>query len=301
LARRLLLGLAAVAALVAPSAFAAPIKDPHGIACPAGPSGWTNPPGDATATAGGGGRTIVAPGDVVIEGERPQGGDIVNVSCDYYKGDRHMVVDLLYALPTDPNPVSDFYFGCRSQGTKWNNEDRVFRLSDTKQWAAVAFYDLLGQLEAGDVAGFEAVARQFLNNSSGYAHQCSLAIEPTRVLTHFRFAFTSGAGKGAGEFAIDGAVKERPIVSVNSRQISLNVKVQGKRHPISIKVNRGFLFTPGQSLQVRLGVVVTKSKVPSCRAGSTGTLTVSTKPSVLLRVCSQSFLQGPARATIITY
>jgi hypothetical protein len=302
----LLLLAAGLAAGVGPAGGLAAdivVKDPHGIACPNAPSGWFNPPGDSTATTAGG-RSIIAPGTVVTAGEGPQGGNTVNVSCDYFtKAGKHLVVDLLYALPTDPNPINDFYFGCRSGGTSWTKEDRVFRLMSIDQWAAVAFYDSLEQLGSEDVPGFETVARQLLRNSEGYAHQCTLKVQPSPLQTRWQFTFGVSAGKVKGLFWTQGAKTDSvlPVVAVGIEPMTLNVKSNGARHPLTVQVTRGVSYMPqraGTRGQLRLAVSVTKSNVPGCPNGSTGTLIVTTAPSALLKVCSRSFLKGPATATI---
>jgi hypothetical protein len=301
--------VALLAALVPAGAASADvvIKDPHGIACPQAPSGWFNPPGDATATSSGG-RTIIAPGTVVEAGEGPQGGNTVNVSCDYFtSAGKHLVVDLLYALPTDPNPINDFYFGCRSGGTSWTDSDRVFRLMSPDQWASVAFYDFIGLLEKNDVPAFETVARQLLRNSQGYAHSCSLKVQPTPAQARLQFTFDVAAGSAEGLFFTYGTENDAvlPVVAVGVPDMTLHVRTQGKRHALTLQVTRGMTFVPAKArtkAQLKLAVRVKGSKVPGCPKGSTGTLTVSTAPSasVLLKVCSQSFLQGPAKTSIGT-
>ena len=88
--------------------------------------------------------------------------------------------------------------------------------------------------------------------------------------------------------------------------VTLHVKSGGARHALTFRVTRGVSLVPAKTLakgkssraQVRLKIAVTRSKVPGCPNGSTGTLIVTTAPSALLKVCSRSFLQGPASATI---
>jgi hypothetical protein len=303
LTRTLLVTLAALA-VAAPSLGAEPIKDPHGIACPPGPSGWFNPPGDSTSTSSGG-RMIIAPGSIAEVGGPMQGGNTVNVTCDYFtEAGKHLTIDLLYALPTDPNPINDFYFGCGTGGTRWTDDDRTFRIQATNQWASVAFFDFLGQLAAGDVPGFQNVARQLLRNSAGYAHACDLKVEPTPTMSRFQFSFESSAGKAEGLFFTAGEEEKmrQPILVVGVPTIKLNVRSGAARRPLALEVRRGLMFQRGEgkNRQVQFSVVVANSKVPACSKGSTGTLTITAKPSVLLKVCSKSFLQGPAKASIIT-
>jgi len=57
--------------------------------------------------------------------------------------------------------------------------------------------------------------------------------------------------------------------------------------------------TPTSTAKLRLAVVVISSKLPSCRRGAPGTLTVTTAPQVRLTVCGRSFLQGKATASIL--
>jgi hypothetical protein len=292
----LLAALAGLAALLPASSTAArsfSIKDPSGIACPQPPSGWTNPVD--------GGRTILSPLT-----DSNVAGNTVNVSCDYFTAaGKHLLVDLLYALPSDPNPHNDFYFGCTSGGTNWSDADRMYRVTSKNQWAIAAFYDSLGQIGGNEVTAFQNVTRQLLQNGEGYAHGCSLLLEPTPVRSQLQFSFQVSAGNASGSFFTEGmaGAKSLPVVAVGAPDIKLNVKSHGARHPLTIQVRSGVSFVPGKAAtgrQVKLAVVVKSSRVPSCPRGSTGTLTITTAPSVLLKVCSQSFLQGSAKATIVS-
>jgi hypothetical protein len=292
---RLLPLLAALAALAPASSHAAApaaIKDPATISCPAGPAGWSNPSGP-------GGKRILNP----LTSPQPPG-HTATVSCNYFtKAGKHLLVDLLYALPSDPNPRSNFYFGCSSTGTKWNANDRIFRLASSRQWAMVSFYDLLRQIRPADVAGFERVARELLANGEGYGHACETSSTATAVRNQLQFRFSVPAGTAVGSFFTEGlaSAKALPVVSVGVPAIKLNVTAKGKRHPLTVQVQKGLTYERGQRSkeQVKFSVVVQSSKVPACPVGSTGTLTVSNSPAVLLKVCSQSFLQGRANASIV--
>jgi hypothetical protein len=307
-----LVGLVLLAAIVPAGGAAADvvIKDPHGIACPAAPPGWYIPPGDATSTTPGG-RTLIIPGQVLDPNEGAVGGNTVGVGCDYFTtAGKHIQVDLAYALPTDPNPISDFYFGCQSGGTAWTDSSRHFRQMSPNQWAAVAFFDQLGQLQGAEITEFEQVARQLLANSAGYAHGCTLKLEPTPVDTRREFSFTVAAGKGGGLFFTRGLATDptQEIVSYSVPDMVLHVRNAKAKGTLTIRVTQGVNFVPSRVTktgpspqQLRLSIAVKKSKLQGCPTGSTGTLIVSTTPraSVLLKVCSQSFLQGKATTAIV--
>jgi hypothetical protein len=286
------------------------IKDPHGIACPAAPQGWYIPPGDATSTTPGG-RTLIIPGQALDPAQGEVGGNTVGVGCDYFTSSgKHLQVDLAYALPTDPNPIADFYFGCQSGGTAWTDSDRHFRQMSPNQWASVAFYDQLSQLHGDEITAFEGVARQLLANSNGYAHGCTLKLEPTPVDTRRQFSFSVAAGKGGGLFYTRGLPTDpsQEIVSYAVPDMVLHVRSGKHAGTLTVKVTQGVSFVPSRagktgpsSEQLRLSIAVKKSHLRGCPTGSTGTLIVSTVPKagVQLRVCSQSFLGGKARTTII--
>jgi hypothetical protein len=306
------LGLSfAVSVMPAESLGAAPasFKDPHGIACPSAPSGWFIPPGDST-TDQGGGRTIVLPGDVEgnIGGLGTRGGSGVQVTCDYFTQARgHVAVELLYALPTDPNPNNDFYFGCSSGGVKWDDAGRTFRLASPTQFATVAFLDPDRGLSSGDVSAFATVARQLLGNAEGFAHPCALTVQPTASLAQFQFVFKTLAGdRGKGLFYATAGRQSAfswPVVSETVRDMTLHVQSHGKRYALTIHVRHGITFypaKPNRKASFKLAVLVKSSKLPSCPRSSTGTLTVSAQPLVLLKVCSQTF-QERGDASITQY
>ena len=56
--------------------------------------------------------------------------------------------------------------------------------------------------------------------------------------------------------------------------------------------------TAAATSRVTFAIRVVGSTVPSCPKGASGMLTVSTAPSVSLRVCGQTFLHGRANASI---
>jgi hypothetical protein len=94
-----------------------------------------------------------------------------------------------------------------------------------------------------------------------------------------------------------GTTKVFPVVQATVSKSALNVKANGKLRPLTIELTRGIDYrpTPTHSADtVRYAVRVVSTKVPSCHKGATGTLAISTKPSVLLQVCGQTFLRGDA-------
>jgi len=161
--------LAGTVALVPTPGFATTVvvtatKGPSGIACPAAPSGWYFPAGTGKSVEAG-----------------PKGLQTAAVLCNYYtRGGKHIVVELNYALPTDPNPIN-FYYGCGAGGQNWDSVERVFRVINTQYRAIVAFTDPLHALKESDVPRFENVAQRLLQNSKGSAHDCVLNPVPTKV------------------------------------------------------------------------------------------------------------------------
>jgi hypothetical protein len=295
-----LLGLVVVATLGAATSLAATpttIKDAHDIACPAPPSGWTLPP------PGAGGQTVLTPLTMLAgETDGLQGGNSSRVICGYAtQSGKYVIMEVLFALPTDPNPLHDFYYGCGSGGKQWTDSERIFLQTSPSMWAIVAFADPRKQLQGADVGAFQGMARQLLKNANGFAHVCETPTAETPTLMRFVFNFEVSAGSVAGSFYTQGLnAKLESFVTSDVPAMTLNLKKNGKRHPITLEMKYGEYVParPGKLRQVRLGVVVTSSKVPGCPVGSAGTLTMTTAPSVRLAVCSQSFLQGPSSVNI---
>jgi hypothetical protein len=179
------------------------------------------------------------------------------------------------------------------------------------QWASVAFFDQLGQLQGAEIPAFESVARQLLKNSSGYAHGCTLKVQPTPVDTRRQFTFNVAAGQGGGLFFTRGLPTDvsQEIVSYAVPDMVLHVKTGKASGALTVHVTSGVAFAASRagkagptSAQLRLGIVLKKSKLRGCPTGSTGTLIVKSAPaqSVQLKVCSQSFLGGRATTSIIS-
>ncbi len=241
----------------------------------------------------------------------------MTVNCNYFTGGgKHVLVYVQYALPADPNPINDFYYGCSSTVTLWNATDRVFRVTSRDQWAIAVFYDSLFQLKNSEVAMFENVTRRLLQNAEGYAHDCSLHVAPTPVASSYAFRFEVPAGHAAGSFLVratpngDPRASTVPVIQVHVPNIKLSVTTNGARYILAIEVRRGISYhdfhfvetRPSSSAaptsRVTFAIKVVNSTVPSCRKGASGKLTVSTAPSVSLDVCGQRFLRGRATASI---
>jgi hypothetical protein len=295
------LAAATVVAAVAPAltAAASAAKDPNGIACPAAPAGWSLP-------ATGGKKVEDAATDVRL---RPS--DAVTVNCNYFatRG-RYILVNVQYALPSDPNPNSDFDFGCSSSDTQWNTTDRIFRVMSRDEWAYATFFDSTGELAGNEVPQFEGVTRQLLQNAGGYAHACNLRVAPTAGTTRYTFSFVLPAGHAAGSFsakATTNGVSAMPVVAVTVPTIVLSVVTRGRRDALTVRVTRGIDYhesatapngTVSLNATVRFAVQVLDSGVPACPKGANGTLSVSTPAAVFLSVCGRSFLTGRATTSI---
>jgi hypothetical protein len=297
-------GAALVAALApAPSAAAVPVaKDPGTIACPAASASWAVP-------AGAGGKQI-EDGQTDVH-YRPS--DAVTVNCNYFtSGGRHILVYVQYALPSDPNPINDFYYGCSSTVTPWNGTDRVYRVTSRDQWAIAVFYDSLSLLKGGEVPMFEGVTRRLLANAEGYAHDCSLRVAPTSVVSTYSFSFDVSGGHASGTFAVEADPGRNPraatvpVVQFEVPSITLHVSTGGVSRVLAIRVRRGIAYhdyhhgagTAPPTSRVTFAIEVLRSTIPTCRTGASGTLTVSTSPSVSLRVCGRSFATGRAKTSI---
>jgi hypothetical protein len=141
------------------------VKGPRDIACPTAPLGWFIP---------------------VHNGKRTEGGIVgvqyETVYCNYFTRDRkHIVVNSTFALPDDPNPINDFYYGCGSGATQWNNRNRMFQIVGNDRWVAAAFEDLGRTLNRHQVSSFELITRELLNSSAPSAHTCALKLAPEPV------------------------------------------------------------------------------------------------------------------------
>lgn len=288
------LGCFALAVAVAPAGLAAhSVNDPSTIACPAAPAGWAREPVR---------KNVASPQSVpepAAEEHMATGGNLVTVSCTYFASlVKQVTVRVSYALPTDINPVNDFYWGCGGGTQKWDTSYRVFRVPSDAQWASASFDDVAGNLSDGQVPTFERLTHQLLQNANGYGHPCGTVSKPTKLSSRYSFDIYVAGGNIKSVFWTNDAKANNgvmPIAQANQSKSVLNVKVGRKTRPLTIELTRGidFHLTPAHRADtVRYVVRVLKTAVPNCYRGATGTLTISTRPSIALAVCSQTFLQG---------
>jgi hypothetical protein len=288
------LGTAGAVAALAPGTgvAAAPIKNPEAIVCPDAPGGWNALPV----------RKVVDTPQSVPEPDAEEhfqtGGNLVRVACTYYAAtNTHVTVTVSYALPSDVNPVNDFYWGCGAGTMRWNESYRVYRVPSVTQWANATLIDAGGFLPARDVPAFRTVTDRLLENAEGYGHACKLLTRPTAVALKYTFDIKAAGGNLKSQFLAEEAAKNgvHPIVQSTVTTARVRVTADGKSRPLTIRLARGLDFRPATARsagQVRYAVKVVSSKVPSCRGGAAGTLTITTRPSVLLAVCGQRFLRG---------
>ncbi len=245
------------------------------------------------------GKAVLSPMAPSVDGER-YGGNAAVIICDYFAANgsgKHILASVVYALPTDINPVADFYFGCSSGGTKWTDSDRVFRVMSPDRWAIAAFTDFLGALDDTTVPAFENVTRQLLASTAGYAHTCDLKVQETPVNSNFSYTFGSSFGHGLGTFQTAGSVLKTgwvPIVSTSDATLPLTI---GNRL-LTLEVKHGWRFYPGRPSQqprLSLAVRVTDSDLRSCGIGNTGTL-ILTQSTLQLRICNQRLAPRQASA-----
>jgi hypothetical protein len=312
--------IAAAAAAVAASSAPGASVDPYAnaaanVVCPAAPTGWFNP-------AGPGGRFVLTPLDVPGEGGEYGGSDIEEVDCGYFtSAGKHLIVDVRYALPRDPNPFADFNVGCTlndlaagvpNGAYAWNTTDRVYRIVSEQRWSYATFHDFFGQLAPTDVAGFQAIAGSMLHASEPNAHECGLAHLGQAVATRSDWAFgfdVTATANGAtthatGEGAF--AVRANPeggtgtLLDLRAQPIAVSVTAKGaKPRSVTIRVvaPRDFRSSGGATFHAR--VAVTASTLPVCRVGALGMLTVSTDTdSVRLDICGRRLLDADGNITL---
>ena len=283
------------ATLAAASMAAHAVKDPATIACPAAPAGWTHSPVI---------KDLATPQSVpepAAEEHLATGGNLVSVSCTYFATDiRQATIKVSYALPTDINPVNDFYFGCSSGGLNWNSTYRVYRVLSPDQWAMALFTDLGGYVDANDVPAFESATRQLLQNAEGYGHACNTQAKQTVLASRYSFDVRVANGNLTSVFytldnpGSNGVVK---VIDSTATKTALKVRVKGTTYPLTINLLRGIDFreTPTHTADtVRYAIQVVSTKVPGCHKNAAGILTLSNSPAVLLEVCGQTFLRGQA-------
>lgn len=263
--------------------------------CPSPPAGWKEPPGADSQ-----GNSLAK---VVIASGNPDGtgGDRTEIACNYYSDARRVSITVTYALPTDPNPVADFYFGCSKALTAWTATRRMFVAISVNRWAVVAFSDPGRSLRESDVPGFEQAAHVLLRNAEQYAHTCAVKPEATPVSFEYQYKFSAPGTSGSGFLwaRTDPNTLEDTVVKVGPETFSVAARVGGKRAVLSFSVIRGTAFRParpGSAAELALKVRVIRSSAPACSVGRVGSLimTGDPAPSVRLAVCGHTFLRGRA-------
>ena len=269
------------------------VNDPNTIACPSAPDGWKALPVR---------KTIATPQSVpeaAAEEHMATGGNLVTVSCTYYASPvRQVTARVSYALPTDINPVNDFYWGCGTGDQPWDTSYRVYRVPSSSQWALGMFDDIAGYMPDNQAPKFESVAKELLQNANGYAHPCKNATTPTALTSRFSFdIYVAGANIKSMFWTDDAKAKNgvAPITQSDQTTSPFQVPLGGKTVPLTIELVKGIDFkssTAHTNDTVRYAVKVVSTKVPQCSRGATGTLTISSRPFVSLNVCGRSFLQS---------
>jgi hypothetical protein len=195
--------------------------------------------------------------------------------------------------------VGDFDLGCGIGAVNWDSSNRVYRIASTKQWALASLIDSYAYLPASQVPAFKGLANKLLDAVNGYGHPCSLVTKPTATGSRIYFdILVAGANiKDTFYTSVTGKGGLYKITQISPLTDTFMVKTGAGPRPLTVRLTDGIDYrvqSKHASGQVRFRVAVTASKVKSCHRGATGTLTVSTKPAVLLAVCGQTFLKGPA-------
>ena len=287
-----------------------------GFQCPAAPEGWSASSSNPT----------------VFGSAQQPGQQHAAVICDYSKAPNHSVsVVGEYAVPEDPNPFSDFDYGCTGiQGRGWNSSTRTFFATSSTHWSYAEFTDMSHELPDEDRAVFETVAKSLLTQIEPAAHPCRVnTTTPTTIRHLFLFgfeffvsashvqAFGGVAAQSAGNVLIpdgrfyvtsggDSTVLGK-VVDVKAPKISMQVTDHAKKYLVSLRISGGIDFReqpPNRRLRLRLEVV--GSNYPKCVKGSSGTVSISSNQflsapnapaTIKLRVCGAAFSGGQTRGT----
>jgi hypothetical protein len=282
------------------------------VTCPSAPAGWTSSPSTPTFW----GPT-----------QNP-GQDTEEVTCHYASALKRVSLVGEYALPTDINPINDFYYGCtNSHDVAWSDSTRVYIVTSKSQWGYAELNDSDNQLAPSDVSGFESATRALLANTEGFGHVCKVhTTSPVGVNSIFRFSFefdVHSAAKGfeafggvssstdgnqsvpAGSFTTligaNGSSNLAKVVQVQAPEIPMTIVDHGKVHTVTIRIGTGIDFLlQGATERLRANIEVVRSNYPSCRRGATGTLTISTvqilfaagRSSIDFALCDNLFERG---------
>ncbi len=323
LVRSFLQGTTAAAAVVVALATGVPGAGAAGRAsssqpCPASPSGWT---------ADGSNPSIFGPA------QQP-GQHHTMLTCTYSQGKASTVgVIAEYADLDDPNPNTDFYYGCKpGLHQAWDLTHRLYFNANSANWSYVEFSDPGHQLPNAAVPAFEQVANALLGNVAHLAHDCKLDTSTPTTMKHlylfgFEFFVTSPNFKAfggvpartpnnvlipEGSFSAtqtpDATVVSK-IVSAHAPPFIVQVIDHGKTYKLRMRITGGANFVQQPPTQrLRLKLKVTQSKYPRCRAGSSGTVSIlrsenSNSPSapafLQVRLCGAVFGHGTSRGTAL--
>jgi len=302
----------------APVSHAGPLRLADGNPCPGAPHGW-----------------VAAASNPTVFGPAQQPGQQhMMVSCQYSQAPGHTVsVIAEYALPADPNPLSDFYFGCdRRRRQPWTSSGRTYFAASGVRWSYVEFSDPGHQLPDAAVGPFVNVASMLLSRVNGNAHLCKINTTSPTVMQHlylfgFEFVLTSRRLRIFGGVATQSknnllipaasftttsdpdATVLAKVKAVKAAPFTVQVVGQGPRRSLTLRIDGGVdFFQRPPTQRLRLRVEVTHSDVASCRAGTNGTLTISRSSllnspnapaSIRLGLCGPLFARGTYRGTAL--
>jgi hypothetical protein len=238
-----------------------------------------------------------------------------------------------YALPSDPNPVADFNFGCGVQAqASWNPAERTYFVSSPKRRAYVQFTDTNHMIPDKDIGRFEQVAKSLLGTIAPRAHSCHAATSSPLVVRHlYLFGFEFILSKGHIQ-AIGGVSADQPnaplipagrfvtvigengtvlgkVVSVKAPVMYVHIIAGRKKYGARVRISGGIDFLtrpPIERLRLRLKVV--SSNYPGCRTGSKGLVTITrsqyqnspASPARLrMSLCEKTFAGGNATGTAL--
>jgi hypothetical protein len=307
----LLLAAVAFGALPQPGRAAA---DP----CPAAPHGWK----------------AAASNPTVFGPAQQPGQQHMMISCQYDQAPKHTVsVIAEYALPADPNPIADFYFGCDvRRHQEWTASGRSYFAASGKRWSYVEFTDPSGQLPDAAAGGFEKVAGVLLKRVSSSAHACKVNTTTPTLVQHlylfgFEFLLSSPDAKAFGGIATQSkknllipaasftttsdpnATVLANVKHVDAKPVTVQVVRSGAHRSLTLRFPGGIDFYQRPPVQrLRLRVEVARSSVSGCPARSSGTLTITRSsllnspnaPAVIrLQLCGSLFAHGTYRGTAL--
>jgi hypothetical protein len=312
----LVVSVAVAALLAVPGAIAGSTSKSQ--PCPASPSGWK-----------------AAGSNPQIFGAAQQPGQHhTMVSCSYEKGARELATVIAeYADLDDPNPNTDFYYGCSAKRSQaWDLVHRTYFVSNPGNWSYVEFTDPGHQLPNSSVQAFERVAKSLLSNVAPLAHDCKLNTTTPTVMQHlylFGFEFFASspdfkafggvparstsnilipAGKFTATSGADSTIVSK-IISAYAPPFGVTVIDHGKTYKMKVRVNGGGNLVLQPPLQrFNLNLRVAQSNYPKCRAGSRGTISIvrsqymnapNAPASVRVRLCGAAFAHGKYRGTAL--